>query len=123
MDVPLVALPEAVEGLCAINFRLLGALRGQVPRLYESRVVYREPGKRKWHTVADLYDLGYGDCKDLVAARVAELRFFDAELAHPHVYLTQRDRRFHAQVIRADGSYEDPSEILLDNERSRGARR
>jgi hypothetical protein len=124
MDLPLPALEAAVEGLCGINFALLRALRGQVPRLYESDVVYREPGKTKWHTIADLYDLGYGDCKDLVGTRVAELRYFDSELARPHVYLTRKDRRFHVVVERADGSMEDPSSILLRKERDRrGAQR
>lgn len=123
MDLPLPALGAAVEGLCGINCALLVALRGQVPRLYESDVVYRAPGKVKWHTIADLYDLKYGDCKDLVAARVAELRYFDGELAQPDVYLTRKDRRFHVVVVREDGEIEDPSSILLDMERDRrGAR-
>jgi hypothetical protein len=120
MDVPLPALLAAVEGLCGINFVLLGCLRGQVPRLYESGIVYREPGKKQWFNVADLYDEGFGDCKDLVACRVAELRYFDAELAMPHVYLTRRERRYHAVVKRADGSIEDPSAIVLEVERERG---
>lgn len=119
MDLPLPALEAAVEGLCGINFVLLRVLRGQVPRLYESNVVYREPGKAKWHTIADLYDLNYGDCKDLVGARVAELRYFDGELARPLVYLTRKDRRYHVIVVRADGTHEDPSTILLDAERER----
>ena len=120
MDVPLPAFEAAVEGLCGINFALLVALRGQAPLLYASGVVYREPGKRKWHNVADLLDLGYGDCKDLVAARVAELRYHEGELARPRVYLTRRDNRYHVVVVRGDGTVEDPSAILLDIEREQG---
>ena len=119
MDVPLVALEAAVQGLVGINIALLGALRGQVPRLYDSGVRYREPGKTKWHNVADVIDLNYGDCKDLVAYRVAELQFFDGEAARPHVYLTRRARKYHVIVVRGDGTEEDPSAIIHDLERNR----
>lgn len=119
MTVPLPALEAAVEGLAGINCVLLQELGGHAPRLYESGVRYRKPGKLQWHTIADLYDLLEGDCKDLAAARVAELRFFDAELARPLVYLTRRKHRYHAVVERADGTIEDPSAILRAQERRR----
>jgi hypothetical protein len=123
MTVPLPALQAAVEGLAGVNVVLLEALDGQVPRLYESAVRYAKPGKLRWYTVADLYDLLEGDCKDLAAARVAELRYFEGEDATAFVYLTRRAHRYHAVVRRADGTLEDPSRILLDRDRARKHRR
>jgi hypothetical protein len=118
MTVPLIALEAAVEGLTAINCVLLNALGESAPRLYTSGVRYRQPGKTEWHTVADLYDLLTGDCKDLVAARCAELRVFESEPATPCVYLTSREGRYHAVVRRADGTIEDPSLVLVEAERN-----
>lgn len=119
MVVPLPALEAAVEGLTGVNCVLIETLDGRVPRLYESGVRYRLPGKVQWYTVADLYDLLEGDCKDLTAARCAELRYFEGEPARPHVYLTNRAHRYHAVVQRADGTIEDPSAILVAQERRR----
>jgi hypothetical protein len=119
MTIPLPALEAAVEGLTGVNCVLLEALEGNAPRLYESGVRYAKPGKRRWYTIADLYDLLEGDCKDLTAARCAELRFYDGELARPLVYLTKRMHRYHAVVEREDGTIEDPSAILIARERQR----
>lgn len=120
MTVPLPALEAAVEGLVLVNLAILAELQSAPvppPRLYASAVRYRRPGKRTWHTIADLYDLLEGDCKDLVGARCAELRFYDNEDAVPIVYLTRRAHRYHAVLQRADGSIEDPSRIIRDRER------
>lgn len=118
MTIPLPAMEAAVEGLCAINMAIMRELdRGgrEFPSsLYETGVRYREPGKLRWHTLADVYDLGWGDCKDLVAIRCAELRYFESEPAVPHVYPTSRRGRWHAVVRRADGTIEDPSRIMIE---------
>lgn len=121
MTVPLPAIEAAVEGLTLVNIVLLEACP-DMPLLYQSAVRYRHPGKRRWHTVADLYDLLEGDCKDLTAARCAELRFYEGEPAVPYVYLTSRAHRYHAVVRRADGSLEDPSAILVARARRRKER-
>lgn len=118
MTIPKPAFAAAVEGLTGINCAIIEALDGNVPRLYESGVKYRQPGKLRWHTLADLYDLGRGDCKDLAAARCAELRYFDGEPARPLVYKTRR-HRWHAVVLREDGTIEDPSRILIEMEKER----
>lgn len=115
MTVPLPAMEAAVEGLTLINEVLLEEMSAapiRPPRLYQSAVRYRRPGKRRWHTIADLYDLLEGDCKDLAAARCAELRYYEGERAVPVVYLTRRAHRYHAVLRRADGTIEDPSRIL-----------
>jgi|SoiMetStandDraft_2_1073263.scaffolds.fasta_scaffold28679_3 hypothetical protein len=117
ITIPRPVLGAAVEGLAGVNCAILHVLDGRMPRLYESGVRYRQPGKLTWHTIADLYDLGFGDCKDLAAARCAELRFFEGEPAMPLVYETRRAHRWHAVVQRADGAIEDPSAILLALER------
>jgi len=120
MQIPLPALGAAVEGLTGINAVILRVLDrdGKAPpRLYESAIKYRQPGKLAWHTIADLYDLGWGDCKDLVAARCAELRVYDGEPAMPFVYETSRRGRWHAVLRRADGTIEDPSRIMVRKER------
>jgi len=119
MTVPLPAMEAAVEGLVLVNLAILDELQSAPippPRLYQSAVRYRRPGKRTWHTIADLYDLLEGDCKDLVGAACAEYRFYDGEHAVPIVYLTRRAHRYHAVLRREDGSIEDPSRILRDRE-------
>lgn len=121
MTIPLPALGAAVEGLCGINAVILRVLERDgrpLPRLYDSPIRYRQPGKLTWHTVADLYDLGWGDCKDLVAVRCAELRVYDGEPAMPLVYETRRRGRWHAVLRRADGSIEDPSRVLVTREKA-----
>lgn len=119
--VPRAAYAAAVEALTGINAAIVQVLDGRIPLLYESGVRYREPGKERWQTIAELYDRGAGDCKDLAAARAAELRYFEGELARPVVYEITAgrngQRRFHAVVERADGTIEDPSRVLLAIER------
>ena len=120
MTIPLPAMAAAVEGLVRVNIVLLQELMRhprQPPRLYQSGVRYRHPGKEQWYTIAELYDRREGDCKDLAAARAAELRFYEDEHATPVVYLTRRARRYHAVVRRADGTIEDPSKIVRAIER------
>lgn len=122
MTVPRPAMEAAVEGLAAINYSILRCLLDggvQVPLLYEAGIRYRQPGKLRWHTLADVYDLRRGDCKDLVAVRLAELRHYDSEPATAYVYETRRRGSWHAVVRRADGSIEDPSRILIEQERSK----
>lgn len=126
MLVPLPAMEAAVKGLVLINLALLRELqRHPRPprRLYESGVRYRKPGKKRWHTIAELYDKKEGDCKDLAAARVAELIFYEGERAAPVVYLTKRAHRYHAVVRREDGTLEDPSRIVRRLEYRRTGRR
>lgn len=120
MTVPLPAMRVMVEGLMHVNLVLLEQLQraGKLPpRLYRSGVRYRHPGKKRWYTIAELYDRREGDCKDLAAARAAELWFYHGERATPIVYQTRRARRYHAVVRRGDGSIEDPSKIVRALER------
>jgi len=121
-------VPEAIEavaeGLVRLNEWYLehAAERGiELPPLYESGIHYRrEPkGREWWESAADLHGIiteRSGDCEDLAAARVAELRVYEGIDAIVRVVRTRRGN-FHAIVERADGVIEDPSRILIAIER------
>lgn len=101
----------------------------ELPPLYESGIVYRRepPGREWWETASDLLSFvtnRSGDCEDVAAYRVAELRVFDGEHAILRVVPTRRGT-LHAVVEREDGTIEDPSRILvtLERERLRRARK
>lgn len=115
-------LTAAAESLAAMNFVMLARSHGNVPRLYESGVVYRrEHGTEEWRTIDEVYEDGYGDCEDLAGIRAAELRYYEGEPARVLVVETPRGS-YHAVVLRADNSIEDPSRILLMLESRRGLR-
>lgn len=118
MEVPAdpESLKTALEGLCALNFRLMREavrLGGGFPPLYRSGLVYRrEPkGSEDWQSALKLMRTRRGDCEDLTCYRVGELRLL-GELAMADVIPTVRGT-FHAVVRREDGSIEDPSRALL----------
>lgn len=106
-----------LEGLVAANVALLhrAQLRGRpLPPLYRAGVRYmREaPGSESWDTIDRVMRRGYGDCEDLAAARVAELRHTGEDPnARPWIVQTGR-RTLHAVVKRGDGRIEDPSKRL-----------
>lgn len=83
------------------------------PPLYESgiRYAYEPHGAEVWQSIPALYLSRFGDCEDLVAARIAELPG-----AEPLLVKTGRTpsggRLFHVVLKRADGSIEDPSTLL-----------
>lgn len=99
---------ELLECLAAIN---AVHLRVSPTPLYEARVRYvrSEP----WLDLLAVIAKGGGDCKDLSAWRVAELREA-GEDARFHVLARtkQGEPRFHVQVVRASGVVEDPGAFL-----------
>jgi len=105
------AVPEllaaALKGLVAVNRVLMRA--GDYPPLYESGIRYvKEPrGRENWQTAEDLLRAKEGDCEDLASYRAAELQL-RGEMATAHV-IKSAPRRYHAVVLRGDGSIEDPS--------------
>lgn len=127
-------IPEAIEalaeGLVQLNeFYMEHALDNgiELPALYESGIVYRrEPKGREWWEAASdilgLVDERSGDCEDLAAYRVAELRVFEGEDAVLRVIRTDRGT-FHAVVERGNGEIEDPSRIAVMLERRRARAR
>lgn len=96
-----------------------------VPPIYESGVEFRkEPWAGKFEEFADClttYRRKWGDCDDLVAWRVAELRTIgDHRLGLPPCKATIKiywreffeGLGFHCEVRMPDGSVEDPSRFL-----------
>lgn len=105
----------AIEGLTRINQRILSAARnvgGHVAPLYQSGVRYKREPRDVWRHIGDVYKSGWGDCEDLAAARVSQLRV-SGEDPRSYVAVYQSGpRRYHAIVARGDGSTEDPSRRL-----------
>ena len=95
----------------------------KVPPLYKSGVYYQEepPGQENWQSALDLLKKGFGDCEDLAAYRVAELRRRGIA-ARPYVKKPRlvgggRVLMYHIQVWRPGPPggrpwIEDPSRIL-----------
>jgi hypothetical protein len=85
----------------------------KTPALYRAGVVY---GRTQiWDSIPALYRRGYGDCKSLTAALVAEYRFH--KIAAVPVFRWQSrpngdgNRDFHI-LVQTDRGFEDPSRRL-----------
>jgi hypothetical protein len=112
-------LEALVSGLAMQSWLQLGepGRYGRLPALYSGAIRYRrEPvGIEHWQSARETALLGYGDCEDLVAYRVAELRRAGVK-AWPkvieinprlrHVIVQYRDPRTGAEMT------EDPSKKL-----------
>lgn len=108
---------HALLALYRIDCALLEEWPDAWPRLYNSGVVWqlerdpRETGGEDWLTLDQLYDgREMADCEDIAAARAAELTVLDGVPAVPRATLV--DGGYHIVVERADGIWEDPSELL-----------
>jgi hypothetical protein len=88
----------------------------ETPGLYMSGVLYAEDdeGREEWKDIPATLARGAGDCKDLSAWRIAELRVRAGEEAHPRLTFERRGHRvkFHVTVRRQDGREEDPARAL-----------
>jgi len=100
------------EALCQINLEYLKFHPyPETPTLYKSAVVYkREPkGSEVWRNIPIVISAGWGDCEDLAAWRVAELRYAGIA-ADPWIqWGVDQAARYHALVRHPNGSIEDPS--------------
>lgn len=107
------ALRALLDCLVELDLVFLSACPN-VPGLYQSGVRYRlMPSKAPWDTIPTLYTRGYGDCKSLVAARVAELRR-QGRIARP-VFRHIKDgwgTMFHILILHGNGEWECPSRLL-----------
>jgi hypothetical protein len=94
-----------------------------MPLLYASGVVYRQDpfGSETWGDIPAILSATppSGDCKDLVAWRLAELRLAGETGARPFLRRftdTVQGRpilEYHVQLLRGDGrTIEDPSAVL-----------
>jgi len=119
---------HALQAAVAINRGIMAMQH--VPRLYEAGLVFRrEPnalikkGIEQFDNCLQVLERGGGDCDDLVAYRVAELQHLGETGADLKIIWPKGTRRYHAQVRREDGTYEDPSRVLLLRElRAKGQR-
>lgn len=103
--------------LVALNMDYLKRVKRRVPQLYAAGVRYRrerrpERGGRveRFATIPTVLRTGWGDCEDLAAWRVAELRMGGIRaipwIIRPHA------RVYHVQVRHPSGAVEDPSRKL-----------
>lgn len=84
------------------------------PLLYEAGLMYREdpPGCELWQDIPSLYRARGGDCEDLVAARVAELRIAGVKARERwSLQETEEEVMYHLDIVTPEG-IEDPSRLL-----------
>lgn len=100
-----------VESLVEVNRATL-RVRRSIPLLYQSRIAFQEDPR--WQDVTSMLSTGYGDCKDLVAWRLAELRELNRVEARLHVVFSKAGDTdvFHMQVLHPTGHLEDPTSII-----------
>lgn len=114
-----LALEALLDCMVALNLAFLRTHPGTKP-LYSSGVRYGRT--RIWEPIPALYARGYGDCKSLATARVAELRLSGIECKPVYRWVTRPNgvRDFHILVQTGD-TFEDPSKTLGmgENENSR----
>lgn len=111
----------AVEVLAAANEALFRA-RPELPGVYESQVRYFRPEPDDedddFDDWAVVLERGYGDCEDLAAARIAELRVrhgIAARAGFTRVVVQTPEgpqERVHTWVMHPDGTSEDVSRAL-----------
>jgi len=108
-----IALRALLDCLIDLNLIFLDAYPN-TPGLYEARVFYHfMPTRAPWDTIPTLFARGYGDCKSLVAARIAELRRH-GQTARPvfrHIK-SGWGTMFHILLQHDNGNWECPSRIL-----------
>jgi len=103
-------LSAALEGLVAVNLALMD--RQEFPPLYRSGVRYRrERRTERWKNIRQIFLALFGDCEDLSAWRVAELRRA-GELGAFCEVVKVGPSLWHVRVRREDGRIEDPSRRL-----------
>ena len=111
--------PSVLDHLCEALARIdVDHLRAapSLPSLYRSGVRYRAepPGSERWADIPTILARGGGDCEDLTAWRVAELRM-SGEVGARATSIwqpTPQGLLVHVLVRRGDGRLEDPSRLL-----------
>lgn len=119
-----------LEATIATNRYLLRRYPGAFPSLYLSGVRFRAepwamPGGlplpiELFDPIPKIIERGFGDCAQLCAWRVAELRESGDSKARLRFFCRTRGERtdpkrqrwYHVQVRRGDGEIEDPSRML-----------
>jgi hypothetical protein len=109
-------LLDAHSSLCILDLEARTKRGEYTPDLYKSGVVYQRepPGIEDWQDITCTLRRKFGDCEDLVAYRVAELRARGIK-AIPQFFWRDRPdggSTYHIQVQHPDGTIEDPSALL-----------
>jgi hypothetical protein len=104
------AFAAALEGLTRVNEGLMQ--RQAIPPLYQAGVRYKDEPRDVWRHALDVLGEGWGDCEDLSAYRAAELRHTGEDPAAAVNVYKSGPSRYHAVVLRGDGTIEDPSKVL-----------
>jgi hypothetical protein len=107
-----VALQALLHCLGAINLIFLQMRPGCIPALYDSGVYYERT--TVWDSIPALYRRGFGDCKSLTAALVAE--YAAQGIKSKPVFRWMVDKgdnqtNYHILVQTSQG-FEDPSKVL-----------
>jgi hypothetical protein len=102
---------------CLVRLNRAYLRNHSVPALYQSGVVYGRT--QVWDTIPALYQRGYGDCKSLTAALIAE--YLQKGIACKPVFrwMPRQDGSgntdYHILVLKESGKsgvFEDPSKVL-----------
>lgn len=112
-DALMLLLIEAqTEGLAAIDLILLQRFP-HIPGIYVFRPKYRVPGKETWKDLGCVIHDKHGDCKDLVAWRLAELWKQGVEAKAEALIERYPNRiQFHVFIRYGTGAVEDPAREL-----------
>lgn len=96
---------------CLININIAYLRIHETPDLYHAGVKYGRT--QLWESIPALYARGYGDCKSLTAALVAERRLegFAAEPVFRFNSNVDGSTDYHI-LVRTNDGYEDPSKVL-----------
>lgn len=115
LDTPETENSYALRALldCLVNLNLAYLLfHPKTKPLYSAGVRY---GRTEvWDTIPALYERGYGDCKSLSAAMVAQYRMNGVPARCVHRFIKNKEAGrldFHILVETAKG-FEDPSKVL-----------
>jgi hypothetical protein len=99
---------------CLIRLNLAFLRTHTPPSLYRSGVRY---GRTQiWDSIPALYERGYGDCKSLTCALIAEYRMKGIQATPVFRFNPRNDGSgmsdYHILVQLPDGTFEDPSKRL-----------
>jgi hypothetical protein len=99
---------------CLVQINLDYLRRYRAPKLYNSGVVYGRT--KQWEPIPALYARGYGDCKSLSAALIAQYEMQGRAASpvfrfSPSSYAGADHLLFHI-LVQTEKGYEDPSRKL-----------
>jgi hypothetical protein len=105
------ALRALLDCLITLNRAYLRNHAATVKPLYQSGVVYGRT--QVWDTIPALYQRGYGDCKSLSAALIAEYREQGKQCSPVFRWVERSNgvKDFHI-LVQCGDTFEDPSKVL-----------